>query len=64
VTSTPKVSATPAPSVLLDRGGTDNEIQIVITFAPEGDAAAVVKNDVPRAIDEQMETPSRQQRAA
>lgn len=64
VTATPKVLPTPAPSVLLDRGGTDNAIQIVITFAPEGDTAGVIKSDILHAINEQMETPSRQQRVA
>lgn len=58
VTATPKVLSTPAPSALLDRGGTDNGIQIVITFAPEGDTAGVIKNDILRAIDEQMEKPA------
>jgi small conductance mechanosensitive channel len=62
VTATPKVLATPAPSVLLDRCGTENNIQIVITFAPDGDTAGVVKNDILRAIDEQMENPARRQR--
>jgi small conductance mechanosensitive channel len=57
VTATPKVLANPAPSVLLDRGGTDNAIQIVITFAPDGDAAAEVKNDILNAIHERMEPP-------
>jgi small conductance mechanosensitive channel len=64
VTATPKVLETPAPSVLLDRGGTDNGIQIVITFAPEGDTAGVVKNDILHAIDEQMETASRREPVA
>jgi small conductance mechanosensitive channel len=63
VNATPKVLATPAPSVLLDRVGTENVIQIVITFAPDGDTVGVVKNDILRAIDEQMEKPDRQQRA-
>ncbi|MCB8881219.1 mechanosensitive ion channel [Acidisoma cellulosilytica] len=62
--ATPKVQAAPAPSVLLDRGGTDNGIQIVITFAPDGDSTGSIKNDILRAIDEQMEKPGRQQRAA
>jgi hypothetical protein len=64
VTETPKVQATPAPNVLLDRGGPENAIQIVITFAPEGDAAGAIKNDILRAIDEQMENPGRRQRVA
>lgn len=62
--ATPKVLPSPAPSVLLDRGGTDNGIQIVITVAPDGDAAGAIKNDILRAIDEDMEQPGRQQRAA
>ncbi|MCB8876857.1 mechanosensitive ion channel family protein [Acidisoma silvae] len=61
---TPKVLASPAPTARLDRGGTDNALQIVITFAPDGDTAASVKNDILRAIDEQMEKPARQQRFA
>jgi small conductance mechanosensitive channel len=55
VTATPKVLPAPAPSVLLDRGGTDNAMQILITFAPDGDTAGVVRNDILRAIDEQMD---------
>jgi small conductance mechanosensitive channel len=62
VTATSGVLTTPAASVLLDRGGTDNAMQIVITFAPEGDIAGKIKNDILHAIDEQMETPNRQQR--
>jgi small conductance mechanosensitive channel len=61
VTATPKVLATPAPTVLLDRGGTDNGIQIVVTFAPDGDTAGEVKNDILHAIDEQMETANHRQ---
>jgi small conductance mechanosensitive channel len=64
VTAVSKVLATPVPSVLLDRGGTDNAIQIVITFAPDGDTAGVVKNDILHAIDEQMEIPNSRQRVA
>jgi hypothetical protein len=61
VTATPNVVATPAPSVLVDRAGTDNAILIVITFAPDGDTAGLVKNDILHAIDERMETPSQRQ---
>ena len=64
VAATPKVRANPALSAVLDRGGTDNEIQIVITFAPDGDAVASIKHEVLRAIDEQMKRPGHQQRAA
>ncbi len=57
VNNTPRVLKTPAPSVLLDRGGADNTImQIVITFAPDGATAALVKNDILRAVSEQLET--------
>jgi small conductance mechanosensitive channel len=63
-TATPKVLATPAPNVLLDRGGPENAIQIVITFAPEGDTAGAIRNDILRAIDEQMENTNRRQRVA
>jgi small conductance mechanosensitive channel len=64
VAATPKVLANPAPSAVLDRGGTDNAIQIVITFAPDGDAVASIKHEVLRAIDEKMKRPGHQQRAA
>jgi hypothetical protein len=30
-------------------------MQIVVTFAPEGDTAALVKNDILRAVSEQLE---------
>lgn len=61
--ATPKVLADPAPSAVLDRGGTDNDIQIVITFAPDGDSAASIKNDVLRVISEQMERQERRRAA-
>jgi small conductance mechanosensitive channel len=63
VKATAKVLPNPAPSVLLDRGGANNDLQFVITFAPEGDTAGLVKNDILRAIDEQM-APQTQRRAA
>lgn len=57
VKSTPRVLPNPAPSVLLDQGGTDNTImQIVVNFAPQGDTAALVKNDILRVVTEQLET--------
>jgi small conductance mechanosensitive channel len=58
VIATPKVLAAPPPSVLLDRGGPDNAMQIVITFAPEGDTAGAIRSEILRAIDEQMEAPA------
>lgn len=58
VQATPMVLRIPAPSVLLDRGGTDNTIQLVANFAPDGDVAAQVKSDILLAVDEKLETPS------
>ncbi len=63
VKATAKVLPNPAPSVLLDRGGANNDLQFVVTFTPDGDAAGQVKNDILRAIDEQM-VPQPQRRAA
>jgi len=63
VKATAKVLPNPAPSVLLDRGGANNDLQFVVTFAPEGDTAGLIKNDILRAIDEQM-APQPQRRAA
>jgi small conductance mechanosensitive channel len=62
VKATPKVLTTPAPSVLLDRSGANNDIMININFAPDGDTASLVKNDILRAIDEQMTRQASQQR--
>ena len=42
----PQILKVPAPTVYLDRGGTNNALQIVVTFAPDGDVASAVKNDV------------------
>jgi small conductance mechanosensitive channel len=52
VTGNPNVLETPAPSVLLDRGGADNGLQIVVGFAPAGggDHAASVKSEIIRAV--------------
>jgi small conductance mechanosensitive channel len=56
VAATPKVLPAPAPNVLLDRGGTDNAMQLVATFAPDGDVAGQVKSDILRAVNERLET--------
>jgi small conductance mechanosensitive channel len=58
VEATPQVLPAPAPHVLLDRGGADNAVQLVATFAPDGDAGPV-KSDILRVVDEQLETPQR-----
>ena len=47
-----------ATDVALSTAGTDNAMQIVITFAPEGDTAGAIRSDILRAIDEQMEIPT------
>jgi len=52
--ATPRVKPDPAPSVLLDRGGADNAMQLVLTFAPEGDTASLVRSDILRAVEEQL----------
>jgi len=56
VEATPKVLPAPAPTVLLDRGGTDNAMQLVATFAPDGDVAGQVKSDILRSTSELLET--------
>jgi small conductance mechanosensitive channel len=58
VKATPRVLANPAPSVMLDRGGSDNAMQMVANFAPDGDVAAQVKSDILRAVHEQLEVPA------
>jgi len=63
VEATPKVLPAPAPNVLLDRGGTDNAMQLVATFAPDGDVAGQVKSDILRAVNEQLETQGQTQPA-
>jgi small conductance mechanosensitive channel len=57
VEATPKVLPAPAPHVLLDRGGADNAMQMVATFAPDGDTAGQVKSDILRSVNEQLEAP-------
>lgn len=44
-----RVLKTPAPSVLLDRGGPDNALEIVASFSTDGDAAAV-KSELIKAV--------------
>jgi small conductance mechanosensitive channel len=56
VEATPRILPAPAPNVLLDRGGTDNAMQLVATFAPDGDVAGQVKSDILTAVNEQLET--------
>jgi small conductance mechanosensitive channel len=54
----PNVLEDPAPSVYFDRNGTDNALEVVVTFAPEGGAgaSAVVKSDVVQAMHDAFET--------
>jgi small conductance mechanosensitive channel len=51
------VLAEPAPSVNFDRNATDNALEIVVTFAPQGGAgsSAVVKSDVAQAMHDAFE---------
>jgi small conductance mechanosensitive channel len=56
VEAMPRILPAPAPNVLLDRGGTDNAMQLVATFAPDGDVAGQVKSDILTAVNEQLET--------
>jgi len=61
----PQVLKTPAPTVFFDRGGADNALQIAVTFAPSGDVAAVVKNDIIKSVHEALEMqPDRQMQSA
>lgn len=55
VKATPRVLTAPAPNVLLDRGGTDNSMQLVASFAPDGDVASQVKSDILRAVNDQFD---------
>jgi small conductance mechanosensitive channel len=56
VQATPKVLPAPAPNVLLDRSGTESAVQLVATFAPDGDVTGQVKSDILRTVNEQLET--------
>ena len=49
VRADPRVLADPAPSVLLDRSGT-NGLEIVVGFATGDDVAALVKSDLIKAV--------------
>ena len=57
VRANPKVLETPAPSVLLDRNATDNALEIVVTFAPDGGggAAPAVKSEIIEAVYNALE---------
>jgi len=59
VNANPKVLATPAPSVLLDRSAADNVLEYLVTFAPAEGAgqAAVVKSEIIQAVYEALEAP-------
>ncbi len=51
VSASPAVETEPAPAVLLDRAGADNALQLVVTFAPRGDAA-VARSELISAMQE------------
>jgi small conductance mechanosensitive channel len=44
-----------APSVLLDRAGADNALQIVVTFTPTGSNAAVLRSDIIQQVHDRIE---------
>ena len=48
----PNLLANPAPNVTFDHNGTDNALEVVVTFAPEGGAgaSAAVKSDVVQVV--------------
>ena len=48
------VAKNTAPSVLLDRAGADNALQIVVSFVPSG-TVAEVKSEIIRAVHEEVE---------
>jgi small conductance mechanosensitive channel len=54
VSASPAVEKSPAPSVLLDRSPADNGLQLVVTFAPHGDAA-VARSELIQAMSERGE---------
>jgi hypothetical protein len=53
--STPRVQQEPAPSVLLDRTGTDNALGIVVTVACAMDDTGQVSSDLIRAVHDALE---------
>ena len=54
------VLKTPEPAVLLDRNPSDNALEFVVTFAPEGGggAAAVVKSEIIQSVYQAFEAKS------
>lgn len=60
VQANPKVLKDPQPSVLLDRSATDNALEYVVTFAPDGGGgnAAAVKSEIIEAVCGAFEVPA------
>ena len=56
VNATPRVLKDPPPTVLLDRGGTDNALGITITFACNTDDTALVQSDLIRAVHDALQS--------
>jgi small conductance mechanosensitive channel len=56
----PKVLKDPQPGVLLDRNATDNALEYVVTFAPDGGGgnAAAVKSEIIEAVWGAFEVPT------
>ena len=58
VQANPRVLKTPQPSVWLDRNATDNALEFVVTFAPDGGGnLAPVKSEIIQAVYEALEAP-------
>jgi small conductance mechanosensitive channel len=56
----PRVLKDPQPGVLLDRNATDNALEYVVTFAPDGGGgnAAAVKSEIIEAVGGAFEVPT------
>ena len=54
VDAQPRVSKDPAPSVLLDRSGAENALEIVASFSTEGDIGPV-KSDLIKAVHDALQ---------
>ncbi|HWA80536.1 MAG TPA: mechanosensitive ion channel domain-containing protein [Acetobacteraceae bacterium] len=55
VNAAPRVLKDPAPTVLLDRSGTDNALGVTVTFACDIDDTALVQSDLIRAVHDALQ---------
>lgn len=63
VEAQPYVLKDPVPSVLLDRSGPDNALEVVVTFSTDG-AAAAAKSDLIKAVHEALRAEASRRAAA